>query len=369
MPEASRLIAPPSVQPSPKTAKKKDLFRITYLNLGFAGYQALPKGARSWLAYFVALVKLGYGRIEAPLGALVDAHIKSGGNNRSTRSAFRALAELEKLGYISRRAPRLGSNYAQSVININFDRFQFFLSEACNKKCVNIPHVPNCQPSCTLNIPSDPVTILFNSALKSTLNATPKTENRKPETGTADNRKNWINPIIYTLGVVLRADNAPDRDQVLDMARRIVADSGGGHWKHTVDSWWRMCHAEREHAARNEILAVCRNTDPKTLALPQTTKKQKQEVIPMERLNMADIGRSDWEGVPDDIKAQFAAIRAGAAPTAKGTATETKKSPLPAPPLDIETGFSPVHPPEFCLSPAELEILRAAELRAKARVF
>jgi len=363
MPTASRLIAP-SFQPSPKTAQKKDLFRITYLNLGFAGYQALPKGARSWLAYFVALVKLGYFRIEAPLGALADAHTKAGGNNRSTRSAFRALAELEKLGYISRRAPRLGSNYAQSVININLERFQFFLSEACNKKCVNITHMPNCQPSYTPNTSCDPVASFTNSALRSTLKAKPETENRKPKTRTADNRRNWINPIIYTLGVVLRADNAPDRDQVIDMARRIVADSGGGHWKHTIDSWWRMSHAEREHAARNEILTVCRNTDPSMLSRPKT-KKQKTEVIPMERLNMADIGRSDWEDVPDDIKAQFAAIRTGTATTA---ATGPTKTPRPAPPVEVCTGNIPGAEP-LCLSPAELEILRAAELRAKSRVF
>ena len=87
----------------------------------------------------------------------------------------------------------------------------------------------------------------------------------------------------------------------------------------------------------------------------------------MERLNMVDIGRSDWKGVPDDIKAQFALIRAGAAPTAAPGPTKTPRA---APPVDIETGFNPVsRSEELCLSPAELGILLAAEARAKARVF
>ena len=266
-----------------RVAHRNDLFQVDFLIISAPVFQTLPKVARSWLAFYVALVKLGFCRVVAPMAAINDAHRQAGANNSSLRSAWRAHAELERLGFITRKTLHLGENSIQSDIEIVAEKFKFFI--LCDKNL----HVPKSHPSYSSSN--------SDQAIKSNLESKIQSGDREPKREQEPEKKRaWINPVIYTLGVVLRGEKKGLREAT--MAKAALALCVGGmlsDW--TPARWWAMGHEEREYCAR-AILLPALHSQVFSMFANNAPKKQIQKQNPAQPYRntvKAPLGFSDLD--------------------------------------------------------------------------
>ena len=259
-----------------RIAYVNDLFSIQPCELALKGCGSLSFLARTWLAYFIALVRLDYNQIKAPVGALAHAQwLAVAGYSRSRSSAFRALKELEQAGFIHRHKLRVGRDCRGLVIDLNHDRFTYWTQE---RKLNVLPLRTMSQVSpCVSTRHPDYVT--NNSHMLHTtksddlsFNSSRSNKHTKPE-----NQEtlfdSWSDPRLYTIGIVLKQTAPPDRKFIYKRARAVL---GGliecpaldlAHW--TPDQWWTMTHAEREHYALTTLLPAIRGAN----AMPKPDKR------------------------------------------------------------------------------------------------
>ena len=343
-----------------RIATKQDLFAIQYLNLTGSGFSTLSRVSRSWLSFYLALVKQGFFRITAPMGAICDAHRNAGGTTGSIRSAYRAHAELEGLGYITRQTMHLGDNSKRSDIRINRERFDFLVSRSDT-----VPHVPEWQvssPTSTPDLlhPNYPVVSRSNRLLKSNFNAnTGRTKDEEPLDERSKKCANWINPLLYTIGVVLRSERVDGADLIQQRARAsLVAGGLLGGW--TPAKWWEMTHAEREHVCRSQLIPLLVSADPSCFN-NQPVKKEKYKGMAWKQAGeksvsglggslMAFFEKAPMEPIGEDI---MQAIRNIAGTNNIEISGRTEKKP---PPLSKS-----VPAVEMVLDDDELKILQEAK--------
>lgn len=245
---------------APKIARKSDLFKITHCRTSLKGCEGLSRLGRFWLAYYVELVLRDYEEIQAPMGAICHAQWLAVGHTASLSSAYRAHNELEKHGFIKRVQCRLGKDSKLSIIEIIHERFKFWINcyskNSPNSKSGEVSdktlHMSKCE---TYEFTSNPSKLQTSNPDSLSLNCNKSkkhAKNEKPKT----KFDSWTNPVLYTIGVVLRADRDRDGRRLYSLARSILVGKNQcldlREW--TPDRWWTMTHSEREYCARTLIL-------------------------------------------------------------------------------------------------------------------
>jgi hypothetical protein len=235
-----------------KTARSQDLERIQ-MTINVSSFPHLSNKSRAALALMISLVRLGYSGISAPITGIENTLCRVG-YKMSRRSLFRALSELETLGFMTRHKYRVGHDKFATIVDFNLPRFDFWLKKP-TKSHIS-PQVPICREY--------PRTKIYTPVITSNL----PNESKQPRTRA---RVNKIHPVLYTLSVVLTAMKARDRGIVLSRARyEIEAERAGidaaGHsgalWYRP--SWRDMPYSVRESICRREILPLLRNRETMT---------------------------------------------------------------------------------------------------------
>lgn len=213
-------------------------------------------GAREyrWLCFLAVLVRLGYERIEACQGALTDCEERTSGEAGSSRATtYRALADLEEHGWITRARRSSGRRL---IINFSAKLIDFVNGKAVRavpKKSDNILPVSSCDTlDRTINPSPSPSPSALISPVQSDARARGdcmvKTKPRKR-----------FPPVVYSLRCV-----APPRLRELltriAVAEMVAGDVGrsGVDWEHWAATWAEIGIAAREHFAREEILPALR---------------------------------------------------------------------------------------------------------------
>jgi len=169
---------------------------------GIDGTGHMPERAKRWYFFFAALVAKGFERIEAPLAKIAQAQYHACGQAKSLSTARRAIAELEKLGYVSRRRFRPRS---VSVIHFNLENFKFYINKF--GKDINPPvgtfqhYYPpqsDCDPDEVTNL--DPRQDPSYPKVGTTSRLITKT--RGTEANEAKNYDKWRHPLVYSIGSV-----------------------------------------------------------------------------------------------------------------------------------------------------------------------
>lgn len=232
-----------------KIARSQDLDRVQ-MTINVSSFPNLSNKSRATLALLISLVRLGYGGISSPIGAIENTLCRVG-YKMSRRSLFRALSELETLGFMTRHKYRVGHDKFSTIVDFNLDRFDFWLKKP-TKTHVS-PQVPICRESPRTKIDPRVNTSYFPN------------ESKKPRARAGVSK---IHPVLYTLSVVLTALKARDRAIVLSRARyEIESERAGidaaGHSGALWDrpSWRDMPIAVRESICRREILPLLRNRE------------------------------------------------------------------------------------------------------------
>lgn len=313
-----------------RTANRNDLFSINHVHMSLKGCESLSFLGRAWLAYIVALVRTGYTEIKAPMWAIQKAQWLAVGYSNSKSSAYRGLAELENAGFISRPSFRVGSDNKISVIHFSLDRFVYW-TKVVNNNVIPLPtkshkgaHVSSCEGyDCTSNPPKLDSFVPVSLSLDSS-----KSKKRARKNGTG---RYETNPVLWSIGHVLREDKEPRIKRIYVTARaifdgKIKSDAIDlAVW--TPARWWSMTHDEREYIARVELIPALKGAKK----MPKTSK-------PFESLVSGVIGSFNRPAELDDEVYQFV--------------TRQKIKPVPA---EIES----------TLDPEDMKILEAAKKRAE----
>jgi hypothetical protein len=290
-----------------RLASTGDLDRIEYCcSVGLKGTQGLGRLARVWLAYYLTLVRLGYARIEAPMGAICASQWRACGDTSSQRSAYRAHAELERHGFITRKTLRIGRSTVGSKISINVERFDFWLrGKTVVGASSTVSHVSPALPTCHSDKVSssspklqtnDPEDFVFisSSDLKSKNRASLEDSSRgergagryskkireqegsgKRGAGSGEanekksRRKGAMNGILYSLGLVLQADRPADQSALMFLADKLLSSGNRTVFDrdfYTDKKWIAMGFDEREHVSREVFVPALRLA----LAEPET---------------------------------------------------------------------------------------------------
>lgn len=270
-----------------RTARRSELDVMTFEKIT-GSLENLPKVARTWAAFYAAVLLLGFDKVIAPMGCIIDAHRRSGGISSSERSAYRAHAELERAGLIRRASCRLKDVSKGSVVHISRERFAFMYPLHL--------HMPKRQTlACTKDQSRsvDPQSVVFKTsscyvesrakgiegigAASAGADVGHKAEGigaahavadvghriakngenpKKPETTCKTHAKEkairrW-HPLVYTLGIIARAQGGIEHGTVMQAraARELVPGGELEIWANG-DRWLDMSIQEREHEARD----------------------------------------------------------------------------------------------------------------------
>lgn len=241
-------------------AYENDLFRIERCELALKGCESLTFLGKSWLAYFIGLVRLNYNQIKASIGALNHAQRIAVGYSNSRSSAFRALKELEREGFIRRHKLRVGRDCRGVVIDLHHERFTYWTQQrnfnvlplrtkSQVSPCVSTRHPDDVTNNSSMLGTTDPEALVSNSS-----GSNKHTNNKTPET----KLDLWVDPRLYTVGLLLKKSPRPDAKLVYKRARAALADQIScpglelDHW--TPERWYSMTHNEREYHALHTLL-------------------------------------------------------------------------------------------------------------------
>lgn len=244
----------PSQRQSIKFAKINDLERLNFV-VKDGSFPNISNKSSSVLALFIALVRLGYSGISAPIAALEKAVEKSG-YHLSERTLYRALSELQNLGFITRKKLRIGHDKFETSIEFVLNRFEFWTKRNVPKNPTS-SHISPCLPNCQ----ESPRTKIYPS-----VNSSESSKKIKEPRARASCFKNWINPVLYTLLVITKKDR--DRKLVIARARLEIesqkegvmpAGHSGVDWDRP--SWREMPFGVRESICRQDVLPLLRDRE------------------------------------------------------------------------------------------------------------
>lgn len=293
---------------------------IDWAKSGIAGTGSLSPRSRRTLAVYIVLVKMDFGGISAPMGAIADAIYRSShGEAGSVRTLQRANSELEERGYI-RRSGR------GTVIWFNLDAFSYWTQRRSGvvspmptpthnvvsreTKCDKNLHTTGCRTSEVTThrsrVTSD------NSSVSS---------NDKPRAGARANNTHDTNAtraprkrkhaVLFSLGCVLgtlseihpadrRVARARAECEVKALAGGVeLLNPSGVDWEYWSTKWNEMAVAARESTIRREIL-------PWLLGQPLEGDTSSEKLSPPE-LDRPQVARID-PATPEEIRAALEAL-------------------------------------------------------------
>lgn len=255
---------------------------IDWARSGIDGTGSLTPRARRTLAVYVILVKMEFGGVAAPMGAIADAVFRSShGEAGSIRTLQRAHRELEERGFIRMIEFRRGERSKGAVIYFNLSAFSWWtrdqIKNVCpfptqshnvvsrETMCDSVPHATSCHPS--------------DRRTDNTRVNTPKispSSYKEPRAGArANNSKSSArkNPVLFSVGVVLgamrlhRADRRAARARAeietkADVAGVAIINHSGIDWAYWSRRWEEMPIAVRESTARREIIPLLLGEHP-----------------------------------------------------------------------------------------------------------
>jgi hypothetical protein len=305
----------------------------------------LSRLGRRWAAFFLALVKCGYVGIKAPIDAIRVAEKRVNKQTDSRRSAFRALGELEKIGYLNREHVRKGREIAFVVI-----RF----SELFLKKCASI--IKKIRDGV-------PKRHGYNGTRKITELKQPKTSDLPKIVDTSPTRardtkikpksfpkkRSRLDPLMYSVKI-----NATGRARNIVLARAqlelstTVSNPSGVDWDHWRSKWMGMSFSERDFICRTVIIPAL--ADKSTLKPEKPAGPEK--------------GFSDWLTMPEPSKVNSS--NRGGKPAALGTVLGSLAGKEP---LATEKELEKV-PDDILieLDPSDLAILTQVRENCRARM-
>lgn len=242
-----------------KQAKEQDLERIIFV-VKDRTYPNLSNKGGAVLSFMIALFRLNYSGITACNHSILQT-IEKTGYHMSERTLYRALAELESLGFFKRSKFRVSHDHFKTKIEFLDDRFLFFKKSnspspvtQTHTQNYTSPYLPNWQES-----PRTKINIHVNSS-----NYSAK-ELNKPR-ARASSFKNWVHPVLFSLMCVLKREKDRDRAYLISRARfeieaegrgLEIAGSSGVDWSRP--HWQEMPYNQRESIIRQEILPALRS--------------------------------------------------------------------------------------------------------------
>lgn len=260
---------------------------IDFARSGIGGTGSLSPRARRTLAVYVALVKMGYGGISAPMGAIADAVYRcSHGEAESIRTLQRAHPELEERGFIRCANYRPHERTHGALIYFNLDAFSYWTGRVVQPlhtqshnvvshetMCDNSPHTTSCHPPDRTRTNSQVIPNILPSS------------NKEPRAGaraikTSSRRKK--NAVLFSLGCVLsvvgdlhRADRRAARAradcEVKALAGGVeLVNPSGVDWAFWEKRWGEMSIAVRESTIHREILPLLLGRPTPPPAIPAT---------------------------------------------------------------------------------------------------
>lgn len=217
------------IQKKSRFATAHDLQKVEFATCQLAGTGDLSPLGRSWLFFLVALVRMGYEGIRAPVAAVAAAQYRALGMTRSERSAHRGLAELELAGYIRRQKFRVKADRFASIVHFDMKRFAYWTRQKPHLIPVTVDymhlHTPdwrkdevtsesllvNSRNSLGLEVKQHPRATIFKERFK-----------KAPgENGEGERREH---PILYTLRVITQGMGPKKRKPILELARYELAN-------------------------------------------------------------------------------------------------------------------------------------------------
>lgn len=268
-----------------RLASAQKIRSIDFAAGGIAGTGSLSPRARRTLSFYVVLVRMEFGGITAPMGAIADAIYRSShGEAGSVRTLQRANSELEERGYIRSANYRRGERANGAVIYFNLEAFAYWTGRQTG------PIIPLPTPS--HNVVSRE-TMCDTAAHTTDWRGSEVTGNRSslnsqdPGVKTNSQRagarasntsspRRKKNAVLYSLGVVLaatsdlhrtdrRAARARARCEIDALAAGLeLVNPSGVDWPYWSKRWGELAIEVRESTIRREILPLLlgRTTPP-----------------------------------------------------------------------------------------------------------
>jgi hypothetical protein len=237
---------------------------IDFARSGIGGTGSLSPRSRRVLAVYIVLVRMGFGGIAAPNGAIADAVYRSShGEARSIRTLQRANKELEEKGYICPVKYRPGKRARGTMICFCLEAFAFWTKIAV-KNVTPLPTQSHISPDATSCHTSD------RTRDKVTSNSPDLTKNEhtKPRAGARAGQKTSRrkkNAVLFSVVIVLskmamhRADRRAARARAEIELKAAVAgveliNPSGVDWAYWEKRWPELSIPVRETVASREIV-------------------------------------------------------------------------------------------------------------------
>lgn len=231
-----------------KIATLTSLPKITY-TLREPGAADLSPRARVYLAYFVALAKMGYASIAVPINALTRALLAAGGRYRSDRSTYLALAELEAKGYLRRSRYRIAEDHFRTVINLELAKLAFWTGKRvgkCTPISSKVGYVQGLQEDTGTSklLDTTSVSNFQDTYIDRTIG---RVEDR------AKAIWKWA-PVLYTLRCLLGSPRSPEVRIATAEYHGLVESMSGIDWPYWDARWAELSIPVRESIAQVELL-------------------------------------------------------------------------------------------------------------------
>lgn len=253
-------------------ADRQTLQSISWTMSGIAGTGNLSPRARRLLQLYVSLVRLTYGGLIAPLGAVSDtlARVLDGGSS-SIRTIQRANKELSAANFIFIYQSR--TKFCR--IKFNLEAFSYWTATKSHKisplitnthNVVSRETFPHSSPHATKSRPEDRTNIQSVVNLRNIPDLNKK--QRAGARAVCTNYKERKNPVLFSLLMVLRRAtdlHACDRRRARMRAQCEVTAVAGGvslvnpsgvDWEYWSRSWPEMSIAVRESTILREVLPL-----------------------------------------------------------------------------------------------------------------
>lgn len=299
---------------------------IDFARSGIAGTGSLSPRARRTLAVYVALVKMDYFGVDAPMGAIADAMYRaSNGEAKSVRTLERANDELEREGFITCHHRANPWRYKGAYISFNIESFAYWTQ----KPVKNVQPLPISQRDQMCDDVAPPTSCRPSERTKTDLRVnTPNIQtnkNKEPRAGARSNNNNKQrrhNAVWTSVTIVLgkmrmyrrdrKAARARAKCEIAAMAAGVgIVNPSGVDWAYWQKRWEEMPIEARESTARREIVPLLlsrgdSNADP--IAPPPDCVNTASTPIPPEDIRAVREQLEAALSLPDEQKKTVAAI-------------------------------------------------------------
>lgn len=258
---------PESVIKQKKLATTERIRTIDFARSGIGGTGNLSPRARRTLAVYIALVKMGYSGISAPMGSIADAVYRSShGEAGSVRTLQRANGELEEKGFIDCARFRNGDRARGALIRFNIEAFSFW-TKISSKNVSPMPTQSHISPDTTSCRPSDRTRDQVVPNSQDPLEKV-STEPRAGARAIKRTSRGKKNPVVFSVGKALdkmqgvhradkRAARARAQCELMAIAAGIaIVNPSGVDWAYWARRWNDFSWQVRESTAAREIIPM-----------------------------------------------------------------------------------------------------------------